>query len=152
MKRIVLLTFMLLSGFALSAQIRQVSPTLKACNYESFLYKGSSGSGYAGESNNGLEVSYSSKTKKYGVEFSVGYRKMSISCSYWKQLSDGMYAYSGIEINTFNEAVILTKSKLSSFLNNNGQEDSNHYDESKVIQVYVDGLPDLYVYPIKYQK
>ena len=130
------------------AQVRQVSPSVKACYYEEFLYKGRPGSSYSGESNSGMEVSYASKSKKYGIEFQVGYRKMSISCSYDRQTSNGSFMYSGVEINTFKEAVIVSKSKLSLFLENHGQDQKDYYDETKSIQVCIDGLPDLYIYPI----
>ena len=95
-----------------------------------------------------LEVSHSEKKNSYGIEFRYGYVKYSLSLSY-KGMDNGLYVYTGFEIGNMTEAVVMSSTKLSRFLNNYGQVQNETFEEDKLIEVHISGSGSLSVYPIK---
>lgn len=157
MKKFVLLTFMLLSGLALSAQ------DVQTYTYKSYALRYAIGSILETQviNNEKLSVNHYPNNKKYSIIIS---QKEVFDCFYGGQLADGRYYYSGKYTHYFQnpnlpnkdydktmDMVIYTKTPLSSFLYNNGLDaNSNRFDESKTIQITIDGIPtDMFIYPIK---
>ncbi len=112
-------------------------------------------------SNEELSVNYYPNNKKYSI---INSQKEVYDCFYGGQLADGRYYYSGKLTNYYysystpdanrdktKDIVMYTKTPLSSFLYNNGLDaNSNRFDESKAIQITIDGaLYDVFIYPIK---
>lgn len=95
-----------------------------------------------------LEVSHSEKNNSYGIEFRYGYMKYSLSLSY-KGMDNGRYVYTGFEIGNMTEAVVMSFTKLSRFLNNYGQVQNETFEKDKLIEVHISGSGSLSVYPIK---
>jgi len=95
-----------------------------------------------------FEVSHSEKKNSYGIEFRYGYVKYSLSLSY-KGMDNGRYVYAGFEIGNMTEAVVMSSTKLSRFLNNYGQVQNETFEKDKLIEVHISGLGSLSVYPIK---
>lgn len=95
-----------------------------------------------------LEISYSEKKNSYGIEFRYGYAKYSLSLSY-KGMDNGRYVYTGFEIGNMTEAIVMTSVKLSRFLDNYGQVQNETFEGDKLIEVHINSLGSLSVYPIK---
>ncbi len=156
MKKFVLLTFMLLSGLALSAQ------NVQTYVYDSFLLE--LGTNHICEGQiiicKKLSISYNPKDSTYIIEFGERVGETPIICSYVGQLTNEKYFYScrhhaefqthPLSFNATLNFAIYTESKLSSFLYNNGLDaSSDNPDRSKVIHVTINGLNDFFIYPIK---
>lgn len=132
---------MVLSAYA------QKSTSIKAFEYPDYLCPNP----YTGKpiyGGNTLEISYSEKKNSYGIEFGYGYMKYSLSLSY-KGMDDGRYVYTGFEIGNMTEAIVMTSTKLSRFLDNYGQMQSETFEKDKLIELHISGSGSLSVYPIK---
>lgn len=132
---------MVLSAYA------QNSTSVKAFEYPDYLCPNP----YTGEPIYGgstLEISYSETKSSYGIEFEYGYMKYSLSLSY-KGMDNGRYVYAGFEIGNMTEAVVMSSTKLSRFLNNYGQVQNERFEKDKLIEVHIDGSGSLSIYPIK---
>lgn len=82
------------------------------------------------------------------MEFRYGYVKYSLSLSY-KGMDNGRYVYTGFEIGNMAEAIVMTSTKLSRFLDNYGQMQSETFEKDKLIELHISGSGSLSVYPIK---
>lgn len=132
---------MVLSAYA------QKSTSIKAFEYPDYLCPNP----YTGKpiyGGNTLEISYSEKKNSYGIEFRYGSVKYSLSLSY-KGMDNGRYVYAGFEIGNMTEAIVMTSTKLSRFLDNYGQMQSETFEEDKLIELHISGSGSLSVYPIK---
>ena len=132
---------MVLSAYA------QKSTSIKAFEYPDYLCPNP----YTGKpiyGGNTLEISYSEKKNSYGLEFRYGYVKYSLSLSY-KGMTNGRYVYTGFEIGNMAEAIVMTSTKLSRFLDNYGQMQSETFEKDKLIELHISGSGSLSVYPIK---
>lgn len=132
---------MVLSAYA------QKSTSIKAFEYPDYLCPNP----YTGKpiyGGNTLEISYSEKKNSYGMEFRYGYVKYSLSLSY-KGMDNGRYVYTGFEIGNMAEAIVMTSTKLSRFLDNYGQMQSETFEKDKLIELHISGSGSLSVYPIK---
>ena len=132
---------MVLSAYA------QKSTSIKAFEYPNYLCPNP----YTGKpiyGSNTLEISYSEKKNSYGMEFRYGYVKYSLSLSY-KGMDNGRYVYTGFEIGNMAEAIVMTSTKLSRFLDNYGQMQSETFEKDKLIELHISGSGSLSVYPIK---
>lgn len=132
---------MVLSAYA------QKSTSIKAFEYPNYLCPNP----YTGKpiyGGNTLEISYSEKKNSYGMEFRYGYVKYSLSLSY-KGMDNGRYVYTGFEIGNMAEAIVMTSTKLSRFLDNYGQMQSETFEKDKLIELHISGSGSLSVYPIK---
>ena len=132
---------MVLSAYA------QKSTSIKAFEYPNYLCPNP----YTGKpiyGGNTLEISYSEKKNSYGMEFRYGYVKYSLSLSY-KGMDNGRYVYTGFEIGNMSEAIVMTSTKLSRFLDNYGQMQSETFEKDKLIELHISGSGSLSVYPIK---
>lgn len=146
MKKFVLLTFMLLSGLALSAQ------DVQTYVYKSYVIK--SGTGIYEQQmkvDDKLSVSYYPNDKMYRINMGTDH----FDCHH-DDIGpiNGKYTYFGKYYDSRREEIgnicILTKTPLSSFLYNNGLDaNSNRFDESKAIQITMDGYDGFSLYPIK---
>lgn len=102
------------------------STSIKAFEYPDYLCPNP----YTGKpiyGGNTLEISYSEKKNSYGMEFRYGYVKYSLSLSY-KGMDNGRYVYTGFEIGNMAEAIVMTSTKLSRFLDNYGQMQSETFE------------------------
>ncbi len=143
MKKIVLLTFMLLSGFSLSAQSDKSEFIQVYCDYDSFTFKLNDepllaqiilNGSLSKDAKKGMKIGYGYDDlgkRLYGLAFSIGQLDMVILCSYKKQLSDGRYVYSGTDLRSLSDVVIYTKTKLSEFSNKDGIKYKDSRDLSK---------------------
>lgn len=100
---------------------------------------------YGGEP---LEISYSSSKSTYGIDFKYGFMRYMLSVSY-KGTENGWYTYTGFEIDNMSKAVVMTRTKLSNFLSNFGQSQSDHFEKDKLIEIHISGLGSLSIYPFK---
>lgn len=131
---------------ALSAYA-QKSTSVKVFEYPDYLCPNP----YTGEPIYGgstLEISYSNKNSFYGIEFWYGYIKYSLSLSY-KGMDNGRYVYTGFEIGNMTKTVVMTSVKLSRFLNNYGQIQNERFEKDKLIEVHINGIGSLSIYPVK---
>lgn len=125
----------------------QKSTSIKTFEYPDYLCPNP----YTGKpiyGGNTLEISYSEKKNSYGIEFRYGYVKYSLSLSY-KGMDNGRYVYTGFEIGNMTEAIVMTSTKLSRFLGNYGQMQSETFEKDKLIELHISGSGSLSVYPIK---
>lgn len=132
---------MVLSAYA------QKSTSIKTFEYPDYLCPNP----YTGKpiyGGNTLEISYSEKKSSYGIEFRYGYVKYSLSLSY-KGMDNGRYVYTGFEIGNMTKATVMTSTKLSRFLDNYGQMQSETFEKDKLIGLHISGSGSLSVYPIK---
>lgn len=132
---------MVLSAYA------QKSTSIKTFEYPDYLCPNP----YTGKpiyGGNTLEISYSEKKSSYGIEFRYGYVKYSLSLSY-KGMDNGRYVYTGFEIGNMTKATVMTSTKLSRFLDNYGQMQSETFEKDKLIELHISGSGSLSVYPIK---
>ena len=100
---------------------------------------------YGGES---LEISYSSKLGSYGIDFKYGFIRYRLSLSY-KGTENGWYKYTGFEIDDMSKVIVMTRTKLSHFLNNFGQSQDNYFEKDKLIEIHISGSGSLSIYPMK---
>lgn len=142
MKKLILLTFMLLSGFSLSAQSDKSEFIQVYCDYDSVSCKFNNVpllaqialSAASKETKSGMKIGYGYDDlgkRLYGLAFSIGQLDMVILCYYKKQLSDGRYVYSGTDLRSLSDVVIYTKTKLSEFSNKDGIKYKDSRDLSK---------------------
>lgn len=96
-----------------------------------------------------LLISYSSKSASYGIEFKFGFMKYSLNVSYKGKSIGGQYVYSGYEINNMVQTTVRTSTKLSQFLNNYGQVQEDSFEKNKQLDIHINGMGSLSVYPIK---
>ena len=132
---------MVLSAYA------QNSNSIKAFEYPDYLCPNP----YTGKpiyGGNTLAISYSEKKNSYGMEFRYGYVKYSLSLGY-KGMDNGRYVYTGFEIGNMTEVIVMTSTKLSRFLDNYGQMQSETFEKDKLIELHIGGSGSLSVYPIK---
>lgn len=125
----------------------QNTTSVKAFEYPDYLCPNP----YTGEPIYGgstLEISYSEKKNSYGIEFRYGYVKYSLSLSY-KGMDNGRCVYTGFEIGNMAETVVMTSIKLSRFLNNYGQVQTETFEKDKLIEVHISGSGNLSIYPIQ---
>ena len=135
-------------SFSMLAQVKQVSKTIKACKYFDFFVPAPY-SGVPMRAGHMLEISYSSKDGRYGIDYKLGDKRVMVSCRYDSQLSDGRYRYAGIEINSMRETQVITKEKLNKFLEYYGQEQLSTFEDDKSICVEMAYMGPLYIYPLK---
>ena len=135
-------------SFSMLAQVKQVSKTIKACKYFDFLVPAPY-SGVPMRAGYMLEISYSSKDGRYGIDYKLGDKRVMVSCRYDSQLSDGRYRYAGIEIHSMRETQVITKEKLNKFLEYYGQEQLSTFEDDKCICVEMAYMGPLYIYPLK---
>ena len=64
-------------------------------------------------------------------------------------MTNGRYVYTGFEIGNMAEAIVMTSTKLSRFLDNYGQMQSETFEKDKLIELHISGSGSLSVYPIK---
>lgn len=62
---------------------------------------------------------------------------------------NGRYIYTGFEIGSMAESIVMTPTKLSRFLDNYGQVQNETFEGDKLIEVHINSLGSLSVYPIK---
>lgn len=148
MKRLELVICMLAFSLTIVAQVKKISSTVKACTYFDFMVP-SPLTGTPMRANHTLEISYSSKESKYGIDYVLGNRRVMVSCRYDKQLSDGRFRYTGFEINSMRETQIITKVKLEKFLEDYGQEQILDFEDDKKICVEMAYVGPLHIYPLK---
>ena len=135
-------------SFSMLAQVKQVSKTIKACKYFDFLVPAPY-SGVPMRAGYMLEISYSSKDGRYGIDYKLGDKRVMVSCRYDSQLSDGRYRYAGIEIHSMRETQVITKEKLNKFLEYYGQEQLSTFEDDKCICVEMAYMGPLYIYPLR---
>lgn len=132
---------MVLSAYA------QKSTSIKAFEYPDYLCPNP----YTGKpiyGGNTLEISYSEKKNSYGIDFRYGYIRYMINLTY-KGMDNGRYIYTGFEIENMAEAIVMTSTKLSRFLDNYGQVQNETFEKDKLIELHIGGSGSLSVYPIK---
>lgn len=61
---------------------------------------------------------------------------------------NGKYIYTGTD-SSGNKTVVATKRKLSDFLDNVGQTQSESFERDKEIEIAIYGIGDLSIYPLK---
>lgn len=125
----------------------QNSTSVKSFTYPDYLsphpYTGNPM--YSGET---IEISYSAKTSTYGIDFRYGYLGFMLSLKY-KGMTNGKYVYGGFETNNMLEAIVITSVKLSRFLDNHGQIQDETFEDDNLIEVHIEHLGSLSIYPIK---
>ena len=96
-----------------------------------------------------LEISYNGYDKTYGIYIKVRGDIINLSVKY-KSTGKESYTYEGEDRITGRRAVVVTKQKLSSYLNNNGVSSHTDVESSKGIIVTIPSTYTVFsVVPIK---
>ncbi len=96
-----------------------------------------------------LEVSYDSSVKSYGVYIKCHGDIINLDVKY-KEGGAGAYTYEGADRMTGRRVVVVTKQKLSSYLNNNGVGHPSEVESPKGIIVTIPSTYTVFsVVPIK---
>lgn len=93
-----------------------------------------------------LTISYNPNTG-YGIKFRYIFRNINISVKFITS-GNGKYIYTGTD-SSGNKTVVATKRKLSDFLDNVGQTQSESFERDKEIEIAIYGIGDLSIYPLK---
>lgn len=93
-----------------------VSGSIRLCNYEKACLITDSDMKFWTQA---LEISYDSSDKYYGIYIKCHGDIINLAVKYVHG-SEGAYVYEGYDRITNREVVVVTKQKLSSYLNNNG--------------------------------
>lgn len=93
-----------------------------------------------------LTISYYPNTG-YGIKFRYMFRNINISVKFITS-GNGKYVYTGTD-SSGNKTVVATKRKLSDFLDNVGQTQSESFERDKEIEITIYGIGDLSIYPFK---
>ncbi len=123
-----------------------VSGNVRLCNYEKgCLITGNGMKNWTQK----LEISYDGTDKTYGIYINVRGDIINLSIKY-KSSGKESHTYEGIDRVTGRKVVVVTKQKLSSYLNNNGVASHTEVESPKGIIVTVPSTYTVFsVVPIK---
>ena len=119
---------------------------VRVCNYEKGCLIADNGMKHWTQK---LEISYDGSDKTYGIYINVRGDIINLSVKY-KSSGKESHTYEGIDRITGRKVVVVTKQKLSSYLNNNGVASHTEVESPKGIIVTVPSTYTVFsVIPIK---
>lgn len=123
-----------------------VYENVRLCNYESgCLITGNQVKHWTQK----LEISYDSSYKTYGIYINVQGDVINLEVKY-KSSGNESYTYEGVDRVTGRKVVVVTKQKLSSYLNNNGVNSHTEVESQNGIIITVPSTYTIFsVVPIK---